>query len=164
VELAAARAELKVDAIGEPPLGWFPMTYAEDGPILHGPRLRCLRDVAVQYDGAFGRIVAPAVEDLAGPRTGRNWVLPAAVLDACFVTCSAFAYVMFSKRVEIPLGIDQMRLGRKTRPGETCTLRVFFRGQDERSSRYDFVLTGQDGQGILAVVGYRSATLAAGAK
>ncbi len=161
VELAAHAAAIDVQPAGQPPLGWHPMAYPDDAPIFHGPRLRCLKQVGFQYDGGFGQIVAPAMDELGGPRKGR-WIVPAAMLDACMVACGTFAYCMFAKRIEIPAGIDRLRLGRQPRDGEACVMRMFFRGQSGRIARYDFSLFGDDGQCLLAVDGYRAVGLTEG--
>ena len=149
---------------GEPPIGWFPMAYPDDAPILHGPRLRCLSQVAIQYDGAFGQIVAPAPEELGGPRTASGWIVPAAALDACLMLCSTFAYFQFGKRFEIPAELAQLQLARPPRPGEICLVRMFYKGQDPRSARYDFRLFGDNGDCLLATTGYQTTVLAAPAK
>jgi acyl transferase domain-containing protein len=164
VTLATEPVELEVGAIGDPPLGWFPMAYPDDGPIYHGPRLRSLKQVAFQYDGGFGQIVAPAVTELGGCRPGDGWLLPASVLDAALVTCSTFAYVMFGKRVEIPAGIERLRFGRQPRTGEVCLLRMWFKAQDARTARYNFNLYGDDGQCLISAEGYRTTVISPGAR
>jgi hypothetical protein len=166
----AADAEVgkpaKLDAVspGEPPLGWFPMAYPDDAPIWHGPRLRCLENVAIQYDGAFGQIIAPAPQDLGGARAKQGWLVPAAALDACLMLCSTFAYFQFGKRFEIPAGLGRLQLGRQPRPGETCLVRMFYKGQDARSARYDFRLFGENGDCLLAVSDYQTTVIAAPAR
>jgi hypothetical protein len=164
VELAAEKVRLQVDGFGQPPLGWFPLSYPDDAIMYHGPHLRCLKQVACQYDGGFGQIVAPAIEELGGSRTSRGWIVPAAVLDACLYACGTFAYLMFAKRVEIPAGMDRLRLGRQPRATEVCVVRMLFRGHDARGSRYDFNLFGDDGECLLAVEGYRTTAISPGVK
>ena len=120
--------------------------------------------MACQYDGAFGQIVAPAINELGGARQGNKWFVPAAVLDACLFACGTFAYSMFGKRVEIPAGIDLLRLGRKPRTGEACQVRILYRGDEGRGSRYDFHLFGDDGTCLLSVEGYRTTAIVPGNK
>ena len=162
VAVADQRPALADNPPGQPPLGWFPMAYPNDAPIYHGQKFRALKKIAFQYDGGFGQIVAPPTEELGGARPGKSWTIPAAALDSALVACSAFAYYMFAKRVEIPAGADQVRLGRLPRAGEVCTLRMWFRGQDAQESRYDFKIFGDDGQLLVAVDGYRAAVISTG--
>ena len=159
VDCGAALEPLDVAPSGEPPLGWFPMFYPDDAPIFHGPKFRCLKQVAIQYDGAFGRIVAPPPEELGGTRTKAGWILPAAALDGCLMLCSTFAYFQFSKRAEIPIRLARLQLGRLPRAGESCLVRMFFKGQDARSARYDFHLYGDNGDCLLSAVGYQTTVL-----
>ena len=92
IECGSQPKSLDVEPPGTPPLGWFPMLYPDDAPIFHGPKFRCLKQVAIQYDGAFGQIVAPPIDELGGTRDKCGWILPAAALDGCLMLCSTFAY------------------------------------------------------------------------
>ena len=116
IQCAAALAPLAPPAAGQPPLGWFPMMYPDDAPIYHGPKLRTLKQLAVQYDGAFGKIVAPAPEELGASRGKSGWILPAAALDGCLMLCSTFAYFQFAGRFEIPTALARLQVGRAPRP------------------------------------------------
>jgi hypothetical protein len=162
VTLADSTEAFDVPPPGEPPLGWFPISYPDDAPIFHGQPLRSLKQVACQYDGAYGQIVAPAIDELGGSRAGRGWIVAASVLDACLFACGTFAYSMFGKRVEIPAGIDMLRLLGQSRAGETCVVRMLFRGPEGRGSRYDFNLFGEDGRPLMAVNGYRTTAIVPG--
>jgi len=139
------------------------MSYPNDAPIYHGPKFRCLEQVAIQYDGAFGRIAAPALDELGGARAKTGWIVPAAALDACLMLCSTFAFFQFGRRFEIPASLAELRLGRPPRPGETCLVRMYFQGQDARSARYDFRLMGDNGDCLLTASGYQTTVLSASA-
>ncbi len=155
VDLSETDEPVPQDPPGSP-LGWFPHQYADDGLLTHGPAFRCLTDIAYQYDGGWGRIVAPAPSELAGPRLSHNWILPLAVLDACLVTCGSFVFLQFGGEVEVPHGFDQLRWWRQPRPGEVCIVRTYFRGRDEKHSRFDFTLYGEQDEPLLQAVGYRT--------
>jgi hypothetical protein len=144
---------------GQPPLGWYPIHYDDQAPIYHGPKLRCVKNFFFQYDGGYAKIVAPDIHEIGGARNGAQWILPTAALDACLYACAVFTYLMFQQRVEIPSGFDQIELYRLPNAGEECVLRIYYRDRDERITTYDFVLFGSDGQALLAVQGYGSATL-----
>ena len=137
-------------------MGWFPHDYPDEGLLYHGPSLRCLKGCAYQYDGGWGRIVAPPLADLAGPRGAAGWVLPAAVLDACLVTCSTFVFIQFGGVIEVPYGFDRLRLSRMPREGEELITRVYFRERGERHSRFDFTVYGDDDQPLIQAVNYRT--------
>ncbi len=140
------------------------MAYPDDAPIFHGPKLRCLTQVAIQYDGAFGQIVAPAPQELGPAREPSGWIVPAATLDACLMLCSTFAYFQFGKRFEIPAGLARLQLSREPRPGETCLVRMYYQGQDARSARYDFQLFGENGDCLLSAAGYQTTVISGATK
>jgi NAD(P)-dependent dehydrogenase (short-subunit alcohol dehydrogenase family) len=155
VELAEAPPDLSIPHCGDPSLGWFPMYYSPELPVYHGPPMRDLKDVFCQYDGSFGRIVAPAISKLAGSRRDDGWRISPGVLDACLVACSTFGFVMFEKLGGVPLGFDRLRLANLPRPGEECTVRSYYLGKDDKEVRFNFVLFGEDHRVILAADGYR---------
>jgi hypothetical protein len=159
VEIASVTSSESVPYAGQPPLGWYPLEYPSAFTVQHGPKFRCLKNLFCQYDGGFGRIIAPPIAELAGGRSDRGWFLPPAVLDGCLVACSTYTFVMFQRRVEIPLGLQHLRLVRLPRPAEECSVRMYFRGQDTSETRYDFVLFGDDQGVILSAQGYRSAAV-----
>ncbi len=83
-----------------------------------------------------------------------GWIVPAAALDACLMLCSTFAYFQFGKRFEIPVGDwHGCNSGAGPRAGEICLVRMYYKGQDARSARYDFRTVRR--QRRLPVVGHR---------
>ena len=107
-ELADGPPAIEAAPPGQPPLGWLANQYAEDGVFYHGAPLRCLKEWAIQYDGGWGRIVAPAPAELAGPRPARGWILPPAVLDACLYACGSFLFVQFGGQIAAPQAVDRL--------------------------------------------------------
>ncbi len=156
VEWAAGTDVIPATPPGQPPLGWFPHQYADDGPIYHGQPFRCLKQCAFQYDGGWGQIVAGSAAELAGGRSHEGWILPSAVLDACLVTCGGFVFLQFGGQVEVPHGFDRLRWTRLPSAGETCVVRLAFLGRERPYSRFDFTLFGADQEPILQVDGYRT--------
>lgn len=130
------------------------------GLVFHGPTLRCLQQVSLHAEGAWGRILAPPPTDL-GEGRGPDWVLPAAVLDACLVACGVFANQQLKVR-QLPDAFERLRIGRLPRTGETCTVSVSLRGRQERNTCFDFTLVGDDGAVILDAEGHRCIILSAG--
>ncbi len=155
VDLAETEDRLPQDPPGRP-LGWFPHQYADDGLLTHGPAFRCLTDIAYQYDGGWGRIVAPSPSELAGERNNGEGILPLAVLDACLVTCGSFVFLQFGGEVEVPHGFEQLRWWRQPRPDEVCIVRTYFRDRDAKHSRFDFTLYGEQNEPLLQAAGYRT--------
>jgi hypothetical protein len=155
---------LTSDPPGIPPLGWFPHTYPDDGLLYHGPGFRCLKAGAYQYDGGWGQLVAPSAAELAGARGGDGWIVPISLLDGCLVVCGSFVYVFFGGIVEVPYEFGRLRIARLPRAGETCVVRMLFRGRDERHSNFDFVLYGERDEPLLRVDGYRTIRVGAGGR
>jgi len=156
VHFADAPPALVAPPPGEPPLGWFEQRYPEEALIHHGPAFRSLKGFCCQYDGSFGKILASSPGELAGPRPAQGWHLPLAVLDGCLYACGNFLFIQFAKALEIPHGFDRLQWTRMPREGETCVVRVFFRGREDRHSCFDFTLFGDDGNVLLAAEGYRT--------
>ncbi|MFQ5990283.1 MAG: polyketide synthase dehydratase domain-containing protein, partial [Candidatus Methylomirabilales bacterium] len=129
----------------------------EKGLVLHGPRFRCLRQVWMQSDGGWGRIIAPPLSEL-GEKRGNGWIIPAAVLDACLVACGVFANTEL-KVNQLPLAFKRLRIDRLPRAGEHCTVRLNLRGRQDDSTYFDFALFGNDGTVILVAEGHRCVIL-----
>ena len=162
VEFGELRPELQAPPPGEPFMGWIPHQYAEDGLLYHGDPLRCLKEFWYQYDGGWGKIVVPPVAELAGSRPAEGWIYSIAVLDACVVTCGSFVFVQFGGALEVPYRFDRLRFGRPPREGETCVLRIYFRGRQGRHSRFDFTLFGGDDDVLLQAEGYQTMLIGEG--
>ncbi|MFM8706525.1 MAG: polyketide synthase dehydratase domain-containing protein, partial [Planctomycetia bacterium] len=103
--------------------------------------------------GGWARLVAPDEDIVAAPRGAVGWTVPVALLDGCIVACAVYSYILCRRRVEIPLRFERLRITAQPATGEKCTVRLFFRSQDEKESVYDFVLFGADGRAILALDG-----------
>ncbi|REK19632.1 MAG: hypothetical protein DWQ37_00140 [Planctomycetota bacterium] len=155
---------LQGEPLERPPLGWFPHAYPDEGLLYHGQPLRCLKECAYQYDGGWGKIVAPSLAELAGPRGEAGWMTPPAVLDACVVACGSFLFLQFGGVLEVPYEFERLRVARMPRAGETCIIRLFFRERGERHSRFDFTLYGEDDQPLLQVDSYRTIRVGAGGR
>ncbi|MBX7168064.1 MAG: SDR family NAD(P)-dependent oxidoreductase [Pirellulales bacterium] len=160
VELGSEAPAPRRDTAGAPALGWLPFQYPDVALMYHGPRFRCLRQCNYQYDGGWGQIVAPEMAELGGPRGGHGWTISLGVLDACVVACGSFVFVQFAGRLEVPHGFARLQFGRAPVPGETCTLRYYYRGSDERHSRFDFTLWGADGAVVFDVDQYQTVLVA----
>lgn len=136
---------------------WYP---DEDIVIWHGPVYRCLYEMAVEGDQAWGHLRAPAPEALAGRRGAQGWILPAAPLDACFFACGVFLWWRFRGVVAIPDGLERLRLGRAPRADEECLVHIRDRGREAQRALYDFTVYGDDGSVLFQVDGYRNVIVA----
>ncbi len=144
---------------GEPPQGWMPVRYPENSVVYHGPPLRYLKAYSHRGDGAWAKILAPPLGELAGKRPTEGWIFPSAVLDACLYACGVYVFLQFGQFV-IVHGFDRLRVGRLPREGETCIERLHFKRQEDRLSWFDCTLFGEDHTVILQVEGFRSVTVA----
>ncbi len=143
------------------PSGWTLCWYPESELVIyHGPPFRCLREFAVEGDEGWGRIVAPLASELGGRRDGSRWVIPAALLDACFFSCGVVLWWHLRGVVAIPDGIESIRLGRNPEPGEVCLVHITSRGRDGKLALFDFTVFGEDGSVVLQVEGYRNVIVA----
>ncbi|MBW3541522.1 MAG: acyltransferase domain-containing protein [Planctomycetes bacterium] len=136
---------------------WYP---EEDVVIWHDEPFRCLREIAVEGDEAWGRLLAPDPGDLAGRRGERGWIMPSALLDACFFACGIVLWWKHRGVVAIPDGIEAVRLGRTPRSGEACLVHITDRGRQENRALYDFAVFGEDGTCLFEVDGYRNVIVA----
>jgi len=159
VELADKPTAIVLPHPGEPG-NWNAMKYLDPQQAIQGGRiylgapLQCLRDVAFERGGCWGRIVAPPFAELAGLRRGGGWVVPSAALDGCFQTAGAFMYKAYGT-LQLPLAAERLRFGRLPRDGETCIGRVTMRDRQATHTDFDFALFGEDGTVILSAKGYR---------
>jgi len=147
---------------GKPPLGWFQYQYVDNGLIYHGESLRCFRECCFQYEGGWGKVVAPALAELAGWRASEGWIFTPAVMDACVVACGGWIWMQFGGRLEVPHGFRKLRIGRQPCEGETCVLRIYMRGREAGHSFFDFTLFGEDESVIVQAEGYRTVSVGEG--
>jgi hypothetical protein len=149
------RSAIAAEPPGEPPQGWMPVRYAEKGVIYHGQPLRCLKAYSHGGDGAWAKIVAPPLSELAGGRPTEGWIVPSAALDACLYACGMYVFLQFGQ-IDVAHGFDRLRLGHLPREGETCIARLYFKRQLDRHSWFDFTLFGDDNRVIVEAEGFRS--------
>ncbi|MBI1346825.1 KR domain-containing protein, partial [bacterium] len=156
--------QLEGPSMEAPPFPYSPMQYASKGQaqLVHGPLFQCLKGLSLQRHMGWGKVVGVAAGDLGGARQG-NWFLPVAMLDSCLVACGVDLFILMNKRVEIPQGIKHLQVGRLPSADETCTLRLFYRGNDEQHTTYDLYLFGKPGDLLLSAEGYRGVKTVKGA-
>ncbi|MEL7335415.1 MAG: hypothetical protein AAFN70_04325, partial [Planctomycetota bacterium] len=107
-----------------------------DAPVYHGPPLRCLQsfdlksaasDSQLPTSYGIGRIVTPSAVDLFGDhRPVNGWITCPAVMDAVLYACGA-TIGRLTNRPSLPVCMDQLRLTRRPRAGETLTVVVAVR-------------------------------------
>ncbi len=163
VELATMPPPPTPPMPNRPPDTWHDMLYPGDlrvepeGLVVHGPRLRALKKVRFDDTGGWGRISAPPTSDL-GPNRGREWIIPAAVLDACLVACG-----VFTRQVQgfnpLPRAIGKLQLAGLPKRDEECTVRLRLADRGTKFADFDFVLFGEDDRVILSARGYRCTLL-----
>lgn len=159
LDMAERPMPITLSQVEEQPHEWYDMEYPDAqwakqaGLVWHGPSLRSLRQICLQSEEGWGRIVAPPLAELGGKRSGR-WIIAAAVLDASLVACGVFAHRELLVN-QLPQFFEHLFLGRLPHVGETCTVHLNFRGRQDQSINFDFVVFGDDGAVILSAKGYR---------
>ncbi|MFO1093172.1 MAG: C45 family autoproteolytic acyltransferase/hydrolase [Planctomycetaceae bacterium] len=147
---------------------WGEMQYepsdanAPSMAIRHGPPLRCLKQVRIQDDRLWGRMIAGSGTELCPSPHRTAWKLPSAVLDACLLACSVLTYVR-EKALHLPSGLDVLRFGDPPANNEPCQVAVQLRETIGSRAVYDFTLYGADGRVILDAQGYQATYLTAAA-
>ncbi len=145
-----------------PTSGWETVVYPPaDAPFYSGPPLRCLRKIAIDAGTAWGKIIAPALVELASSRRNvEGWVVPSALLDACLFATGLLAWRHVAPGTALPRGFGGLRLGRAPQPGEACLVWSKFKGREGKQASFDFRLSGCDGDVIFDVMDYRVVWLA----
>jgi acyl transferase domain-containing protein/acyl carrier protein/NADP-dependent 3-hydroxy acid dehydrogenase YdfG len=146
-------AEPIAEPLDEMPLPFNPMIYQDNAPLWHGPGFRTLSGLFLDRSGGWGRLTAPDPDAIAKPRGAGGWTVPVAMLDGAIVACAVYSFILFRKRVEVPLRFDRLRITGQAATKEKCTVRLWFRSQDLRESIYDFVIYGDDGRALVALDG-----------
>jgi hypothetical protein len=144
---------------GMPDGPWQNVEYAARGAKFYlGPPLQRLRKIKVDGPKAWGKIAAPALVELAGVRRlVIGWTVPSALLDACLYATGLLAWSHVQPGASLPVSFGRIDLYDAATPGETCLIEVDYRGREGRTARFDFVLTGSDGRGLLRATDYRIA-------
>jgi hypothetical protein len=160
-ELADTALDLSIPHCGMPWIRTFyPFAYDDRRAVVHGPRFQSLKGVYYQHDGGFARIVTPPLSEIAGgPRGERGWHLAPAPLDACLLACSTYGLFMFEGRVGLPLVFERIRFASLPRVGEECIVRIYYRGQKDKETFYDFNMFGADQRVLLAVEGFHTTVI-----
>jgi malonyl CoA-acyl carrier protein transacylase len=139
---------------------WHPVQYPKKGPLIHGASLQCLKELSLEKEKAFGRILAQAPEKSGGKREGA-WSVAVAELDACLVACGAYA-LKEAGALALPKKFDLLRVFRQPHEGEMCEVQVWHRGRDVSMMHFDFILYGADNDAILQAQGFGAAIVGQG--
>jgi hypothetical protein len=147
--------------IDNPNYRWNPFSYAERGyaPVLHGPSLRTVAEIALQRDGGRIRLTAREPLELAGERSGGRWLMPSALLDGCLVACGTYAFIMLDGRYGLPRGVERLRIFGLPDAGQACRCRFTLKEQNADCSWYDFHLVDSSGRCLALAENYCVANL-----
>ena len=137
-------------------LEWTDVWYEDEIVIYHGPAFRYVRQMAADEEMGYARIQVPDFGEIAGRRTGTNWVISPALVDACLYAASTYMWYVMKGVVAIPHGIHAIHLGREPHIGEMCYAEIRFRKADEKRGLFDITLFGDDDQVVLQVEGYEN--------
>jgi hypothetical protein len=139
---------------------WHPVQYPKHGPLIHGTSFQCLKEIILDREKAFGRVLAQTPERVGGNRRGA-WRIPIAELDACLVICGGYA-LKETGAVALPKKFELLRVFRQPRDGEICEAQIWHRGRSDFMMRFDFALYGADGAAILQAEGFSAAIVGQG--
>ncbi len=163
VEVAASPEKLEAPPLDPCTGEWHAVTYPDSEQALqqnlvaHGPALARLREVALEENSGWGRMVAPGPNEIGGAREG-VWIIPAAALDSCLVACAVHARQFLGVR-QLPSRFHEVRIGKLPEAGKVCTVRFWLKERLEDVTTYDFILYDAHNTPILVVKGHHSAVL-----
>ncbi len=147
---AASRGEAPGDDLWRqaPDTGWTRVAYPEaEAMFFVGPSLRCLRRIRVEPNRIWGKIIAPALVELAGPkRRVEGWQVPSALVDACLHAVGTLAAIQHAPGMSLPRYFERLALGSLPQPGEMCLARATLRATAGNEATYDFHVVGGDGR------------------
>ena len=154
VELTGAPPKFEGDL--QLPTSWTDWNYqAKEEVWYHGPVYRCLKQVSVDGNRVWGRIIAAPLSEFAGQRGAGGWCVPSSILDGCFYTCGLSVWAKQEGAMSIPAGIDRLTFGRLPRDGEELIVLATEHGVEGRMASFDFTVLGEDRSVVLAAEGYR---------
>ena len=128
--------------------------YPEDVVLYHGEVFRALREIEVECDYAWGRIVTLDPEKLGGSRRGQQWFIPASAIDAAFFTCGVHVRDTTPGVAKIPKSLRRLRIGRFPHTGERLLAYATCRSMSKEQATYDFTIFGEDQSVVVSVEGY----------
>ena len=128
--------------------------YPEDVVLYHGEVFRALREIEVENDYAWGRIMTLDPEKLGGSRRGQQWFIPASAIDAAFFTCGVHVRDTTPGVAKIPKSLRRLRIGRFPRTGERLLAYATCRRMSKEQATYDFTIFGEDQSVVVSVEGY----------
>jgi len=115
----------------------------------YGQELRCLKQVCFEKKRSWGMVKAPAVEQLAGIRSGCLWITSPAFLDAVLNTCGLLLTHVY-KVPQLPYAFHKIEFGRSPRIEEKCLVRADYLSFENRVHSFDLQVTGDNGETILS--------------
>jgi hypothetical protein len=157
-EVADAPPALDVP-MAEPPAAMHAFEFPNNGPLYHGPSLHGVKATTFDQRGGWGQLVALSLARLGGSRPGRDWIVPATLLDAGFYVCGIHAWFAGGQAFSLPASLEAVRFGRMPRDNEKCLLAFTCREADLKQATYDFTIFGADRSVILRAEGHRVAML-----
>jgi hypothetical protein len=142
--------------------GMQAVQYAGRGSKMYlGHPLQCLRGIRIDRDTAWGRVVAPALVELAGAhRSVEDWLVPSAALDACLYATGLLCWSHVAPGATLPVRFGGIDLGRLPYPGEVCAVETRFVRREAKTAVFEFTLFGADGSPLIRATDYHVAWIA----
>lgn len=137
-----------------------PVYPTEQSKFYVGLSLQRLRGFTITEKGLVGRIIAPALIELAGgSRPVDGWQLPSSALDACLFATGILAWQKIAPGSALPTRFGKISIGRLPIPGEACEVHVRIESAQDDRAQFHFTLYGVDGSIIVNVANYEVAWL-----
>jgi NAD(P)-dependent dehydrogenase (short-subunit alcohol dehydrogenase family) len=163
VDVAPAPMQWKSDLPGKPAASqWTNFSYPDGAMVYHGPAFRGLNGTCFDRQGGWGRIAALPLADMVGAERAGQWRIPSCVLDAALYACGCHLWVHGERAISLPKQIEQLRIGKPPREGETCLVYFKCREITADAAVYDFDVVDEGGAVVLKARGYRKVILARG--
>ena len=142
-------------AMPEPASDFQPFQFQDNGPLYHGPSLHGVKGAIFDAEGGWGQLVALSLAELGGVRHGRDWLVPATLIDAGFYVCGIHTWYHAGQSFSLPSSIESVRVERMPRENEPCLMAFRCREIVAPHAVYDFVLFGEDRAPIALVEGHQ---------
>ncbi len=144
-----------VDTISEPHGDFVDFEYREDTPILHGPEMQSLRELAAWRFLGIAKLQCCETTVVDNFPPGSQCLIDPAILDGAIVACGTDAWAYFGNISEVPDSFDEIVFGTLPQKGEACTVSFVCKTiYKKETTTYDVVLQGARKQTLMQINGF----------
>ncbi len=117
--------------------------------IFRGPEFMPLEHLGFQQETVWSVLTAAPVGQAGGERRGDGWLTHPVLVDA-MLTVGGLSLWSLYKSLQLPADMERLDFGRLPHPFERCTVLAMHRGQSGRYASLDYLVTGENGDLIVA--------------